>query len=141
MLTMLPTRVGIEPIDDPDFSEGGIYIGHAKDRCDQGIVKYVGSEVKTLQVGDHVLFHGYSGTLMQLEDEGRLIIMEEVSITAIITSDKTTVVPGLFFRDRDGEYFPATVEMSTYLIAKAIESVTPVKWTPGQSKRDGAPIY
>ena len=136
MIKVPAQKVAVEPIFDPD-KIGSIYIpSSAKERCDQGIVKYVGSKVKWLEVGDYVLFSGYSGTLVNLEGEGRLIILPEAFVIAkIYPSDFP--VSGLYFKDKsDGTYFPATYEEIFYLIAKAVEeSDWKTKWGIKLSKR------
>lgn len=74
------------PIDDPDRSRHGeLYVPEkAKQRRDQGIVKYTGPEVQTVQRGDHVLFSGYDGSELNMEDEGKLLIVRESTIAAIV---------------------------------------------------------
>lgn len=101
---------------------GLIIPDEALERCDQGIVKYVGSDCHDVQVGDYVLFSGYSGTTVRLEGEGVVIILAEDFITCIIESPDTDV-SGLFFRSTNGEYWPATYEMSVDLIRRAIEEL------------------
>ena len=108
---------------DPDKTVSGLLVipEIAKERCDQGIVKYVGPEVKWLKPGDHVLFSGYTGTLVSLEGEGLLIILPENFVSAIIYSPDFDV-PGLYFRDSENnEYFTATYEMAVELLARALE--------------------
>lgn len=71
-------QVGIEPIFDNDKSKGGLWIPEqAKSRCSQGIVKYLGPLVKDIQVGDYVLFSGYNGDLIKLEDELMIVMPED----------------------------------------------------------------
>lgn len=128
MLGLLKFRIGIEPIYDPD-KWGSIWIPDmAKERCDQGLVKYVGSGVpEDIQIGDHVLFSGYTGTLLNVEGEGHLIIMHYKFVIAKI-EPLGFDVPGLYFRDKEGEYFPATYEHAMILISKAItEGAFPVR--------------
>jgi chaperonin GroES len=113
-------NVAITPNFDPDISTGGLYIpDSAKERCDQGIVKYIGPKVKWLQIGDYVLFSGYSGTYLSVEGEGKLIVMPETYIICIIEPDTTMEVPGLYFKSKDGVYFPATYEMAIEIMTDA----------------------
>lgn len=101
---------------DRDTSPGGIIIPEmAKDRCDQGVVKYVGSECKELKVGDYVLFPAYSGTTLRMEGEGVLIIMPEDAVACIVEG-MDTEVKGLYFKGVNNEYFPATYEMMMQLV-------------------------
>jgi co-chaperonin GroES (HSP10) len=107
------------PIFDPDITSGGLYVPDmAKERCDQGIIKYVGPKVLWAQIGWHVLFSGYSGTYMSIEDEGKLLMMPENYLMLRILPE-TTEVPGLYFKGRDGVHFPATYEMAMEIIADA----------------------
>lgn len=79
--------VGIEPIFDNTVSKGGIIIPDAaKGRCAQGIVKYLGPNVKDLQVGDYVIFSGYNGDLIAFEDE-LVITMPEDFVQARLKID------------------------------------------------------
>lgn len=119
MITLAGNNVAMVPLFDPDITSGGLYVPEmAKERCDQGIVKYKGPKVLWIDIGDHVLFSGYSGTYVEVGDEGKLIIMPE-NFCIIKIHGETTEVPGLFFRGRDGEYFPATYEMAMEIIGDA----------------------
>lgn len=119
MIELVEDKVAIDPIWDSDYSPSGLLIipEEAKDRCDQGIIKYIGPDVKNHQVGDYVTFSGYSGTLVRLEGEGTLIIMREEWLELIVHPPETDI-PGLFFQDKEGNYWPATHEMATTLIAE-----------------------
>jgi co-chaperonin GroES (HSP10) len=88
------------------------------ERCDQGVVKYIGLNVKTLRVGDYVFFSGYTGTLMDIEGEGRLIILPEKFVECVFDIDKFHEVPGLYFKSREGIYFTATYEQALNIMAQ-----------------------
>jgi Co-chaperonin GroES (HSP10) len=127
MIKLLENKIAVTPIYDPDRI-GSIYIpDSAQERCDQGIVKYIGPDVKDIRIGDYVLFSGYTGTLVQIEDEGTVIIFPEEFATAILPDPPTTEIPGLYFKVRarqgDGaigtEYIPATYEQAMGFIAEA----------------------
>lgn len=122
MIELTTTHIACRPIFDPD-KHGSLYVPEiAKSRSKQGIVKYIGPDCKSkLKPGDHVLFGGYTGTLVNLEDEGLLIIMPERYITAII-HPPVTEVSGLYFQDAEGIFFPATYEMAIEIIARAIQN-------------------
>lgn len=121
MIKLLRDNVAVTPIFDPDKSPGGIWIPDiAKERCDQGIVKYCGPEVKELKNGDYVIFSGYTGSLIKLEDEGLLIVMAEPFVSAVLTEPANVEVEGLYFRGPDG-FFRATYEMAVELIAEAFK--------------------
>src|SRR3990167_10210910 len=115
-------KVAVTPMFDPDMTPSGLlYIPDtAKDRCDQGIVKYTGEDCRLVKPGDHVLFSGYSGTLVSLEGEGLLIMLEERFIVCVIGS-AVTDIPGLYFKDKEGQTWTATYEQAMNLIARAFE--------------------
>lgn len=122
MLNLLENKVAIQPVFDADRI-GSIYIpDQAKSRCKQGLVKYIGPDVKDVSIGDYVFFPGYTGTVFNLEGEGLLIIMKESSIVASINSNKwdSINVNGLYFKDRHGEYWTASYEQAMHMISKAI---------------------
>lgn len=124
-----------------------ITLDQYRERCDQGIVKYVGSGVSKredgtvmsleeefgFQVGDHIIFSGYTGELVSFEGEGLFIIFPAKFVTATVFTEPTEI-PGLFFKHIDTSdeiiisqsenFFPATYEMAMQLIA---EAMTPLK--------------
>ena len=84
MLLMLRDRIAIRTISDPD-KIGMIWVPDtAKRKSDQGVVIYIGDDVKELKVGDHVLFPAYSGTQVVIADEGHFLIMPEEEIVAVL---------------------------------------------------------
>jgi len=122
MLGLLENKVAIVPIFDPDKSPGGIWIPEqAKERCDQGIVKYLGPDCSIVKPGDYVIFSGYTGQTVRVDDE-LLIFTHEDAIVAVIEGDdlNDTEVSGLYFKGKDGVYFTATVEYALDLIAKSM---------------------
>lgn len=126
MIILPRNKVAIEPIYDPDRI-GHIWIPEmAKERCDQGIVKYIGPGVHNVKPFDHVIFSGYTGTNIEIDGEGILILMPESYIEAVVEYQPCDV-PGLYFRSKDGEYFTATYEQAAFLCARAIEGVNRVK--------------
>lgn len=134
MLRITGKKVAVIPIFDSSTIGRIIIPDQAKERCDQGIVKYVGPEVKTVAPGDYVIFSGYTGTLLFIEGEGQLIVMPEEFIVSTILEDISTTIPGLFFIGKDGQYFPATHEQACVLITRAYPGIQ-VK-TPLPSKKD-----
>lgn len=100
MIKLVQDKVAIQAIPDADKSPGGIIIPDiAKERCDQGIIKYIGPKVKHLKVGDYVVFGGYDGTTVSLDGEGTLIIMREVFIRMVL-EPPDTAVKGLYFKTK-----------------------------------------
>ena len=84
MLLMLRDRVAIRTISDPD-KIGHIWVPDtAKRKSDQGVIIYIGDDVKELKVGDHVLFPAYSGTQVAVAEEGHYLIMPEEEIVAVL---------------------------------------------------------
>lgn len=129
MLGLLGKKIAVQPLSDPDTTASGLlYIPEtAKEREDQGIVKYIGPEVETVKPGDYVLFSGYTGTQLLVENE-MVIIMPEDAVQAIVIDPElpNTVIPGLFFAGKEG-YFPANYEQIFYLIARAAKDTTTFK--------------
>lgn len=119
MIHLIGKKIAVSPIFDPNVSEGGIIIPDvAKSRCDQGIVKYIGPEVEGIDIGDYVLFSGYTGSTVRIEGEGLIIILHEDFVTCKIL-DVNTEVPGLYFKDNTGVYFQATYEMAMNIIGQS----------------------
>ena len=76
------------PLEDDKTTKSGLFLAETtQQRCDQGIVKYIGSNVKDIKIGDHVLFGGYVGSRMAFEGEGVLIIMAPDDVLAIVNDD------------------------------------------------------
>lgn len=124
MKEMLDNKIAVIPLFDPDKSKGGIWIpDEAKERCDQGIVKYCGPKCEFISPGDFVLFPGYTGQSIRDDEDGVLIIFRETDAVAKIVGDEfdSTDVPGLYFRGKDGDYFQANVEYALILIAQALQ--------------------
>lgn len=117
-------KVAIIPLFDPDKTESGLlYVpDQAKERSDQGIVKYVGSQVKNVRPGDYVVFSGYSGKNVFIQGEGLLLIMREEDIACTINGEDVDnlEVPGLYFKGKLG-YFQATYSMAMKFIAEALQ--------------------
>ncbi len=91
-IEVLEDKLAIIPIADPSMV-GSLYIpDKAKQRVDQGIVKYKGPLVTEVFVGAHVLFSGYSGDKVAIEDEGELFIMREDDIVCILNDEESMVV-------------------------------------------------
>lgn len=128
MLRMRGSNCGIIPIHDAEMIGHIIVPDIAKERVDQGIVKYIGPDCVYARVGAFVTFSGYSGTRVSITDPERpgqpgenLIIIDEDFLHAEMIDLPSTDVHGLFFRDTDGEYFNATFEMAMHLVARALD--------------------
>jgi chaperonin GroES len=141
MITPLHRDIAVKPIPDPDKTKSGLWIpDEAKERTDQGIVAYTGPNVKSIKKGDYVLFSGYTGTVVQLEDEadGVLIVFDERFVTAVLNNPDTEV-RGLYFRGLDGEYFEATYEMVMNLIAESFRGTPFARGTGFRNPLDAKP--
>lgn len=122
MIKITGRKIAVEPIYDSNKTAGGLFIPEmAQERCDQGLVKYVGPDVEDIKIGDFVLFSGYTGTTVRLEDEGTIIILHEDFVTCIINPPETEI-PGLYFKSKSGEYFQATYEMATRIMMDAFSN-------------------
>ncbi len=101
MLRILDDRIAVIPIEDPSRI-GSIWVPNsARRRSDQGVIKYRGANVKELKVGDHVLYGCYVGTRISIQNEGHLIVMQEVDAIAVLEKGTET----LFTRDQVVEFF------------------------------------
>lgn len=124
-LSVPGNKIAVVPLFDTT-KVGSLYIPEqARERSDQGIVKYIGPLVEDIKPGDHVIFSGYTGTLLHIDGEGILIVLPEEFVEAKLDyqnhSIVTTDIPGLYFKGEDGEYFLATYEMAMNLITQGIE--------------------
>lgn len=116
MITLPKNKVAVAYIGDPEKTKSGLYIPDiAKERSDQGVVKYIGPEVKDIQIGDYVVFSGWTGTVLHIEGEGGLIILPEDQIECKLHPDSTSI-SGLYHMSREGGFFPATYESAIDLI-------------------------
>lgn len=133
MLQIPHDKVAVVPMWDPSETEfrgapgTGMIIRPeaAKKRCTQGVVKYLSKDARDkygIRIGDHVLFSGYTGTLLNLEGEGYIIILPAKFIVARFThNDEAFTIPGLFHRDSSGEYFDADYSTVIEFLARALE--------------------
>lgn len=93
MIRLLSNDIACIPIEDPDRTESGLWVpDQAKQRVDQGIVKYTGPECEAVARGDHVLFGGYTGQKLSVEDEGVLYIMKETDVVAVFPDSTERIV-------------------------------------------------
>lgn len=82
----LGDRVVVTYTEELERTAGGIYVpDSAKEKPQRGTVQAVGKEVKTVKVGEQVLFDKYSGTKIKMEAEDCLILKEE-DILGVFTS-------------------------------------------------------
>jgi chaperonin GroES len=122
VISLPGNKIGVDGIPDPESTLGGLIIPDmAKKRTKQGIVKYVGPDVKEIKIGDHVVFSGYTGTTLMLEGEGAIIIMPEDFVTCKLESPDTEI-PGLYFKGTDGVFFTATYEMAMAIITEHFQN-------------------
>jgi len=127
MLKPVQDKVYIAPIFDATKTASGLYIpDEARERCDQGIVKFVGPDCQHVKVGDYVLFPNYCGTLMEI-DKVMYIIMREDFVTARLQHGNP-VIPGLYLKgmysneEHAYNYFPATFESVFQLVTELMST-------------------
>ena len=124
MLKPVRDNVYIAPIYDATRTKSGLYIPEqAQTRCDQGIVKYVGPDVKDdISIGDYVFFANYSGNIVRISGEGDLIIVQSSKVIANLNyMAKDTTIKGLYFKSSDGEYIEINYESLFDLVAESIQ--------------------
>jgi chaperonin GroES len=74
----LKDRVFVSYTAELEKTSGGLYIpDSAKEKPQSGKVESAGDEVKTLKVGDKILFDRYSGSKINLDSIEYLIVKEE----------------------------------------------------------------
>lgn len=114
MLSLQKNKVFVIAIGDPERI-GSLYVPDtAKERSDQGIVRYVGPDCKFVKPGDYVVFSGWTGTSIHIEN-GIGIILPEDQLECIVHPPATTIA-GLYHVDSNGQPFPATYESATQLL-------------------------
>lgn len=91
MIQPIRDLVYIIPLEDKN-KIGSLYVPEtAKQRVDQGIVKYRGPLSKHVKRGDHVIFSGYDGSQIVTEDDGLLYVMPEEFILACLVDGRAYV--------------------------------------------------
>jgi chaperonin GroES len=74
----LKDRVFVSYSEELDKTQGGLFIPDAaKEKPQRGKIESVGEEVKSVKVGDSILFDKYSGSKINLEGTDYLILKEE----------------------------------------------------------------
>ncbi len=81
----LKDRVFVSYTEEMEKTAGGLYIpDSAKEKPQSGKVEAVGDDVKSLKVGDKILFDRYSGSKISIDNTEYLIIKEE-DVLGILT--------------------------------------------------------
>jgi chaperonin GroES len=81
----LKDRVFVSYTEELEKTAGGLYIpDSAKEKPQSGKVEAVGDDVKSLKVGDKILFDRYSGSKISIDNTEYLIIKEE-DVLGILT--------------------------------------------------------
>ena len=74
----LKERVFVSYSEELDKTAGGIYIPEAaKEKPQKGKIEGIGAEVKSVKVGDQILFDKYSGSKISIDSVEYLILKEE----------------------------------------------------------------
>lgn len=94
-LKPLGSRVVVEPVDENEVTEGGIFLPEtAKEKPQKGVVLSVGPGDRDedgkhipmdVAVNDTVLFAKYGGTEIKIDGK-KLLILRESDLLAIVTS-------------------------------------------------------
>lgn len=131
MIKVTGNKIAVVPLENPDMIGHIIVPDIAKERLNQGLVKYMGPKCKDTYIGQYVLFSAYTGTLTYVEGEGKLIILPEDWVIAEVSIASGSVnVPGLFFKGRENiaarhvEIFEAIEAIAPRLEKKAIMQIT-----------------
>lgn len=127
MLSVLGRWVFIEPIYDPNTTESGmLYIPEtARERTDQGLVKYVGPRCRYLEPGMWVMFPGFAGSnYFGEEPDTHLIHVHETSVLTVFEGHEFNKVPGLYCKGKDGKLFEPGYEVIMNLVRDAFRKET-----------------
>ncbi len=60
-----------------ETTKSGILLGEAKEAPAYAVIESVGPDVKTVKVGDKIVYKNYSTTDIKLEDKEYIILKEE----------------------------------------------------------------
>ena len=120
MIKIYKDKIGVLPIREPE-KIGSLYVPIRKeqDNISQGVVKYIGSECRLVQVGDHVVFSSYTGVTVSIGDE-EIIVMEERFVDGVVERDDF-LINGLFVKTADGKYVQATYGIAMKFITLDIQ--------------------
>ncbi len=82
----LKDRVFVSYSEEAEKTSGGLYIPDAaKEKPQKGKVEGIGDDVKSVKVGETVLFDKYSGSKITMEGTEYLILKEE-DILGVLTA-------------------------------------------------------
>jgi len=83
----LGDRIFVTYTEELERTSGGIYVPDtAREKPQRGSVEGVGKDVKSLKVGDQVLFDKYSGTKIKIGSDDCLILREEDILGVFVDS-------------------------------------------------------
>ena len=83
----LGDRIFVTYTEELERTSGGIYVpDSAREKPQRGTVEAIGKDVKSLKVGDQVLFDKYSGTKIKIENDDCLILREEDVLGVFVDS-------------------------------------------------------
>ena len=94
MLKVLDDRVAVLPMKDPGHKGLIVIPDNVREdrRTDQGIVYARGPKTEDLKVGDHVLFSGYTGTKVTVDEVGVLYVMKESDVIARVEDEEPDAI-------------------------------------------------
>ena len=91
-IKVLNQNVLIHPIEAPD-KIGRIYIPEtSRRRVNQGIIVALGRNVESLEVGDHVMFSGYTGDKITIADGGIFHVAHESHIDCVLVDSDVVLM-------------------------------------------------
>ena len=74
----LKERVFVSYSEEQERTSGGLYIPDAaKEKPQRGKIEAVGGDVKSVKVGDEILFDKYSGSKISFDGQDYLILKED----------------------------------------------------------------
>ena len=81
----LKERVFVSYSGELEKTAGGLFVPDtAKEKPQRGTIEAIGSEVKSVKVGDAILFDKYSGSKITLDGQEYLILKEEDILGIIV---------------------------------------------------------
>ena len=91
-IKVLNRNVLIHPIEAPD-KIGRIYVPEtSRRRVNQGIIVALGRNVESLEVGDHVMFSGYTGDKITIADGGIFHVAHESHIDCVLVDSDVVLM-------------------------------------------------
>lgn len=124
MISLIKRKIAIRYIQDSLLTKSGLHLPDTtRLRSDQGIVKYVGPDQDIIKPGMYVVYDAWTGTTAHIEGENGLIILADEESIVCELHPPATQISGLYHKNVNGEYFPATYESSIELIREQYDEL------------------